>query len=323
MATTGAAGLDVGMLGRRVRGYFAPVNRAAGTPTVFDPAVLGRFVQGVAPAPWVDLGWCAGFKRTSGTKVEAIVSGAPGTVAGQVRTALEAEVRFEFETWGRLQMALAAGAQTMNLLKVATGAAANPSGGVAETAVPLEAGSTALSLAVGVPAAAGFSVGDLVAVDVDYVGQVGFVGSGVSGAYVRSSTLVGGDINYIRRVTLNVGRVATIAAGVLDLEVALPAGVPVTGMQVSPMVGYCDREGGAFFAEWSGMFCMDGEQGDRVIYHYPRLQAMQGAAEDGTAVAGGLERLRLAGAFQALSVVDGNDGESCVCFRSYFPAVRS
>jgi hypothetical protein len=286
MATTGAAGLDVGMLGRRVRGYFAPVNRAAGTPTVFDPAVLGRFVQGVAPAPWVDLGWCAGFKRTSGTKVEAIVSGAPGTVAGQVRTALEAEVRFEFETWGRLQMALAAGAQTMNLLK-------------------------------------GFSVGDLVAVDVDYVGQVGFVGSGVSGAYVRSSTLVGGDINYIRRVTLNVGRVATIAAGVLDLEVALPAGVPVTGMQVSPMVGYCDREGGAFFAEWSGMFCMDGEQGDRVIYHYPRLQAMQGAAEDGTAVAGGLERLRLAGAFQALSVVDGNDGESCVCFRSYFPAVRS
>jgi hypothetical protein len=322
----GAGGLDVGLVGRRVRGYFAPVNRAAGAPVIFDAAVLGRFAVGAAPAPWVDLGWCSGFKRISGTKVAEVLAGAPATVAGQVRTQVGAEIGFEFETWGRLQMALAAGSQSMNLLKVAAGAAANASGGVAETAIPLEAGSTASSLVVGVTAAAGFSVGDLVAVDVDYVGQVGFVGTGVSGAYVKSSAAVGGDINYVRRVTLNVGRVATVSGGALGLELALPAGIPAAGMQVSPMVGFCDREGGSFFAEWSAVFVMDGEQGDRVIFHYPRLQAMQGALELGTALGAGmdagLERVRLVGAYRALPVVDGNDGESCVSFRSYFPAAR-
>ena len=32
---------DTGLEGRRVRGYFAAVNRAAGVPVMFDPAVLG------------------------------------------------------------------------------------------------------------------------------------------------------------------------------------------------------------------------------------------------------------------------------------------
>ena len=183
-----------------------------------------------------------------------MLAGAPAVVAGQVRTQVAAEFGFEFETWGRLQMALAAGSQSMNLLKVAAGAAANASGGVAEAAIPLGAGSTAMSLVGGERWRRGFRWGDLVAVDVDYVGQVGFVGTGVSGAYVRSSAAVGGDVNYVRRVTLNVGRVASvIAAGALGLEVALPAGVPVAGMQVSPMVGFCDREGWELLSsEWSG-----------------------------------------------------------------------
>jgi hypothetical protein len=287
---------------------------------VFDPAVLGRFAVGAAPAPWVDLGWCEGFKRTSETKVGEVLTGAPGTVGSQVRTQVGAEVSFAFETWGRLQVALAAGAQSLNLLKTATGAAANGSGGLAEAPVALVAGSTAGVLMVA--STSGFSVGDLVAVDVDYTGQVGFVGTGVSGAYVRSSAAVGGDVNFIRRVTLNVGRVATIAAGALTLEVPLPAGVPGTGMQVSPMVGFCDREGGSFFPEWSGVFVMDGEQGDRVIFHYPRLQAKEGAREMAGALGGGVETMRLAGSFRALPVVDGNDGETCVCFRSYLPAAR-
>ena len=55
------------------------------------------------------------------------------------------------------------------------------------------------------------------AVDEDYVAQVGFVGSGVSAAYVSSPAAVGNDINYVRRVTLNVGRVVGIAGGVLQL----------------------------------------------------------------------------------------------------------
>jgi len=232
---------------------------------------------------------------------------------------VEATVQLEFESWGKLQLALAAGSQQMNLLRTANEATANGSGGLAATAVPLVAGSTASSLNVGAAVATQFHVGDLVAVDVDYVGQIGFVGSGVSAAYVSSPALVGGDVNYVRRVSLNVGRVVAIAAGVLQLGGALLAGIPAAGMQVIPLVGFVDREGGGFFQEWSGLFVMDGEQGDRVIYHYPRLQAMQGSAETAEVLATPLERVKLAGAFRALPVKDANDGETVLCFRSYLP----
>jgi hypothetical protein len=175
-------------------------------------------------------------------------------------------------------------------------------------------------LNVGATAAAGFSVGDLVAVDVDYTGQLGYVGTGVSAAYVQSATAVGGDVNYVRRVTLNVGVVVAITGGALELGCALLAGAPTAGMQISPLVGFCDREGASFFQEWSALFVMDGEQGDRVLFHYPRLQAMQGSAEVEDALAAPLERVRLVGAFRALPVKDANDGETVLCFRSYLPA---
>jgi hypothetical protein len=321
VSTTGAA---VGLVGavspvtRRVRAYFAPVNRAACVPTLFDAAQMGAFSLSAPPAPWVDLGWCSNFVRKSATKIGALTTGAPAVVQSQVITQVEATVQLEFESWGKMQLALAAGSQQMNLLRTANAAAANGSGGVAATAVPLVAGSTATALSVGA-AAAQFQVGELVAVDEDYVAQVGFVGSGVSAAYVSSPASVGNDINYIRRVTLNVGRVVGIAGGVLQLGGALLAGAPPSGMQVSPLVGFVDREGGGFFQEWSGLFVMDGEQGDRVIYHYPRLQAMQGSAELVEALAGPLEQVKLAGAFRALPVKDANDGETVLCFRSYLP----
>jgi hypothetical protein len=286
---------------------------------VFDAAQMGGFSVDAPPVPWVDLGWCSGFVRKAETKVEALRVGAPAVASSQVRTMVEATVSLEFESWGKLQMALAAGSQQMNLLRTATGAAANGSGGVAEAAVALSAGSTATALNVGVTAAAGFNVGDFVAVDVDYVAQVGFVGSGASAAYVQQPSDVGSDVNYVRRVTLNVAQVVGIAAGVLQLGGALLAGVPAAGMSVSPMTGFVDREGGSFFQEWSGLFCMDGEQGDRVLYYYPRLQAMQGSAETAEVLATPLERMRLAGAFRALPVVDANDGATVVCFRSYLP----
>jgi hypothetical protein len=304
---------------RRVRAYFAPVNRATGAPTVFDAAQMGTFALSAPPAPWVDLGWCSKFARKSETKVGVLTTGAPAVVQSQVRSQVEATVQLEFESWGKLQLALAAGSQQMNLLQTANGAAANGSGGLAAKAVSLVAGSTATSLSVGTAASAQFQVGELVAVDEDYVAQVGFVGSGVSAAYVSSPASVGTDINYIRRVTLNVGRVVGIAAGVLQLGGPLLAGAPPSGMQVSPLAGFVDREGGGFFQEWSGLFVMDGEQGDRVIYHYPRLQAMQGSAETVEVLAGPLERVKLAGAFRALPVKDANDGETVVCFRSYLP----
>ncbi|NYF49988.1 hypothetical protein [Tunturiibacter gelidoferens] len=322
MSTTVTA---IGLVGavapvtRRVRAYFAPVNRTAGAPTLFDAAQLGTFTLSSPPAPWVDLGWCSKFVRKSATKIGALTTGAPAVVQSQVVTQVEATVQLEFESWGKLQLALAAGSQQMNLLKTVNGAAANGSGGVAATAIPLMAGSTATSLNVGAAAAAQFQVGELVSVDEDYVAQVGFVGSGVSAAYVSSPGSVANDINYIRRVSLNVGRVVSIANGVLQLGAPLLAGAAPSGMQVSPVVGFVDREGGGFFQEWSGLFVMGGEQGDRMIYHYPRLQAMQGSAEIVEPLAGPLEKVKLAGGFRALPVKDANDGEMVLCFRSYLP----
>ena len=301
---------------RRVRAFFAPVNRAAMVPAVFDPAGIAAFDVEAPPAPWVDLGWCTGFARKSGTKVEALTAGAPGVAVGQVRTSIEALVSLEFASWGKLQMALAAGVQQMNVLAPAAGALANGSGGAALPAVALGTGSTASSLAVG-----GFAVGDVVVVDVDYAaGTTGFVGSGVSGGYVKNAALVGNDVDYVRRVSLNVGRVVSVGNGVVGLGAPLPAGAPATGMNVSKVVAFCDREGGSFFQEWSGLFVADGAQGDRVVYHYPRLQAAVGAAEVSEALAAPLERVRLAGTFRALPVKDANDGEQVVCFRSYMPA---
>jgi hypothetical protein len=313
---------------RRVRAYFAPVDRAAGQATIFDPATLAAFNVDAPPAPWLDLGWCRGFTRKSGTLHAALRTGAPSVVSGQVRTEIEAEVALEFESWGKLQMALSAGVQQMNVLLAQPGAAANGSGGRAIAAVPLTAGSsatTASALDVGAAAATGFAIGDVVAVDVDYTGQTGFVGSGVSGGYVKALAAIGADVDYVRRITLNVARVTAISNGVLTLGSPLLAGVPAAGMQVSRVAGFCDREGGSFFQEWSALFVLDGMQGDRVVLHYPRLQATGGAAEKAEAVTGKqpgtLDQMRLAGSFRALPVKDANDGEMVVCFRSYMPAL--
>jgi len=157
---------------------------------------------------------------------------------------------------------------------------------------------------------------------VDYAGTTGFVGSGASGGYVKSLAAIGSDIDYVRRITLNVARITAIAGGVLKLGSALLAGMPAAAMKVSQVAAFCDREGGSFFQEWSALFFMCGEQGDCIVFHYPRLQAMSGPAEAAESLgAGSLEKVRLAGNFRALPVLDANDGEMVVCFRSYLPGV--
>lgn len=298
---------------RRVRAYFAPVNRSAKQPTIFDPAQMGMFTLDTPPAPWVDLGWINNFARKSGTKIEPVMAGAPAAPQMQSRSAVDATVSLQFASWGKLQMALAAGTQQMNLLTAQTGVATAGSGGVAIAAVALESGSTANVLQLGA-AAANFAVGEAVVVDVDYTGQLGFVGSGVSGAYVKSVLT---DVDYIRRVSLNVARISAITNGAVTLEQPLLAGVPISAMKVSGVAGFCDREGSTFFQEWSALFVAEGQQGERVLWHYPRLQAMASVAESSTASGGGLEVMRQAAMFRALPVKDVVDGESVVCFRSF------
>lgn len=300
----------------RVSAYFAPVNRAAQQATLFDAAQSGGFALDNPPAPWIGLGWITAFARKSATKIEPVRAGAPAVTQIQSRTEIDATVSFAFESWGKLQLALSCGTQQMNLLKVATGATEEGSGGAAVAAVALQAGSTASVLQLGSLAAAGLNVGELIAVDVDYGTQTGFVGSGVSSAYVQTAL---SDVDYIRRVTLNVGRIAAIntATGAVTLQWPLIAGVPSATMKLSGVVGFCDREGSSFFQEWSAVFVAEGQQGERVIWHYPRLQAMIGANETKAVAGGGYEKVQLDAAFRALPVKDPVDGETVVCFRSY------
>lgn len=291
---------------RRVRAYFAPVARATGTPTLWDPAGLAAFNVDAPPTPWLDLGWCARFTRHSATKINPLLTGAPATASSQVRAEIDAQVSLEFESWGKLQLALSSGVQQFNVLDSASSAL-------------IASGSTAVSLSVG-PAFSGFNPGDLVVVDQDYGGTTGFTGAAVSGGYVRSPTDIGADPAYVRRVSLNVARVTQSVGGSLTLAAPLLAGTPAPGMQVARVLAFCDREGGSFFQEWSALFLVEGQQGERIAYHYPRLQAMTPAAESAVPLAPDLARLRLPGHFRALPARDPLDGENIVCYRAYLPS---
>src|SRR5215475_1205567 len=153
---------------RQTRAYFAPIDRASGTPAVFDPSKDVGFELDAPPSPWIDLGWVEGFTRTSTVQIEGLSAGPASAVAAQARGALGAQIQFEFRDWGKLQMALAGGAEHMNVLASDPSAGRVGSGGIPLAAVALLDGSTASELVVGVGAVDGFNVGDLVACDLDY-----------------------------------------------------------------------------------------------------------------------------------------------------------
>lgn len=221
-------------------------------------------------------------------------------------------------------MALSAGSQHMNLLAPATGAAANGSGAKAVPAVNLAAtGSTASLLALNAGSSAAFAAGCMVAVDADYAGQTGYVGSGVYASYVQNALAVNSDPDYIRRVTFNVARVSQVTSAGLQLAQPLVAGIPPSTMRVQQVLGFVDREGGDFLQEWSGLFVMQGEQSERILFYYPRLQATGGPEETGTALLAPIERIALSATFRALPVTDANDGQQAVCFRSFLPGPMS
>lgn len=210
---------------RRMRAYFAPVNRQLEAPTLFDPGKNGVFPLDTPPSPWIDLGWIDNFQRYCGTPIETLRTGSCGAPASQFRGPLDARVEFDFRDWGKLQMALAGGSEHMNVLAEDVSAAAQPSGGTPIAATPVFAGSTSSEIVVGAGAVDGFSVGDSIAVDIDYQQQIGYVGTGIASAYVEDPDDVNRDVNYVRRVTFNVGRVAQKTVDTLILGQPLPGGV--------------------------------------------------------------------------------------------------
>lgn len=309
---------------RRVRGYFAPVNRATQTPVLFDPSEQGKFSLDAPPAPWISLGWIQGFTRKSESKTAAVLTGIPAAALEQVRETLGAQVSFEFLSWTKLTMALATGSQHMNLLAPASGATPEADGASAAAAVVVQSGSTASFVALAAADAAGFSIGSIIAVDADYAGQTGFVGAPVSGAYVRQALT---DVNYIRRVTFNVALVSQVTSTGLTLAESLPGGAPAAGTKLQAVTGFVDREGGSFYQEWSALFVLQGGQGERIFFYYPRLQTMASAQETLLLLDGkqknGLGRVLLKGQYLALPVTDPLDGEQVVCYRSFLPAANA
>jgi hypothetical protein len=309
---------------RRVRGYFAPVNRAVQTPVLFDPAEQGGFSLDAPPAPWISLGWIQEFTRKPGSKSSPVLAGIPAGTLEQVRETLQAQVSLQFLSWTKLTMALATGSQHMNLLAPASGAAAAANGAQASAAVTPQTGSTATFVALAAIDSAKFAPGSIIALDVDYTGQTGFVGAPVSGAYVRQALT---DVDYIRRVTFNVALVSQVNSTGLTLAEPLPGGAPAAGAKLQAVTGFVDREGGSFYQEWSALFVMQGSQGERIFFYYPRLQTMAGAEEAAIPLdgkhQGGQARVLLKGQFLALPVTDPLDGEHVVCYRSFLPAANA
>jgi hypothetical protein len=309
---------------RRVRAYFAPVNRMSQTPVLFDPAEEGGFSLDAPSSPWISLGWIQDFTRKAASKTSAVLTGIPAATGNQVRETLEAQVSFQFLSWTKLTMALATGSQHMNLLAPASGASLAADGATASTAVTVLSGSTSTSILLAAADAANFTAGSIIAVDADYIGQTGYVGSPVSGAYVRSAL---SDVDYIRRITFNVALVSSVTSNTLTLAEALPAGAPAAGSKLQAVTGFVDREGGSFYQEWSALFVMQGSQGERIFFHYPRLQTLAGAEETAIPLDGkhkdGLARVLLKGQFLALPVTDALDGERVLCYRSFLPAANA
>ena len=305
----------------RVRAYFAAVERSTGAAAVFDPGKHGRFELDAPPAPWLDVGWIANFRRHSKTAVDAERAGWEEARRAQYRSRLEAGVEFDFREWGKLQMALAGGSQHMNALATEASAEAEPAGGTPVAAVAVLAGSTATEIVLGESAVELFTIGDMVAVDADYQQQTGYVGAGMAAAYVRAPAEVQQDGNYVRRVTFNVGRVAEKRAASVVLAQPLLGGAPEAGMGVQRVIALVDREGGSFFQEWSALFVLEEQSGGRVCFYYPRLSAAaKEEAETGMEVGGGIAGYGLHATFAALPYQDSSDGEAALCYRSYFPA---
>jgi hypothetical protein len=349
---------------REMRAYFAPVNRTTETPTIFDPAAAGLFALTAPPAPWLDLGWIDSFERYYDTPTDVVRSGTNALPTAQFRGPLEARVEFDFRQWGKLQMALAGGSEHMNVLATSPSAAPEPSGGTPIPGAAVLAGSTASELIVGAGAVSAFALGNLLAVDVDYQQQAGYVGSGISAAYVSNPAAVNYDANYVRRVTFNVGRVVEMTDTSLILAQPLLAGAPATGASAQVVVAFVDREGGSFFQEWSALFVVEAESGGRVCFYYPRLSPNPGAGgsgvsftsgsglkppksggaaqvtaqpqetggksssarfvrEDFVTIARPLTSVGLHASFIALPFTDTNDGQTVLCYRSYFPAAMA
>ena len=305
-------------LGRAVRAYLAPIDRSTGHVVPFDPAAQGQFDLDAPPPPYLDLGWVENFQRKSTTKYEGLRNGAHGTVSAQYRCQPEALVDFDFQSWGKLQMALAGGTQEMNVLATPLTSPPQGSGGIAVAASYVRDGSNDVTVVLDASEMSKYVVGDIVSVDWDYTGSTGYIGSGAPAAYLGTALDPVTHKDYTRRVTFNLSRVKSKTNNQLGLAQTLIGRIS-TGMGVQKVVAFVDREGGSYFQEWSALFVVPSDSGGRLCFHYPRLQSFQSTTENRLEWANSIFNTTLHVSLRALATTDGNDGETVLCYRSYFP----
>ena len=302
-----------------VRAYVATVNRNNETSLPFDPSAQGEFNLDQPPQPFFDLGWIDNFKRTSATKYEVLRTGPRSDLTAQFRSQYDAGVEFDFPSWGKMQMAVAGGGQQFNVLATPITSPLMGSGGTAIPAVYVQQGGSIVELPLTADALANFQIGDLVAVDWDYTGQTGYIGSGPAGAFLATALDAPSHVDLIRRVSFNVARVSNITGTSLFLGQALIGGAQ-PGMGVQKVCALLDREGDAYFQEWAALFVVEGGTGGRTCFYYPRLQAAASPGETQREVEAPLFANMLHAKLRAMPSVDPNDGETVLCYRSYFPA---
>ena len=307
---------------RTVRAYAAPVDRVTQGIIAFDPATGANFDLDAPPAPWIDLGWVDGFQRSATTKYEALRTGPNSSITAQYRTQPEARVEFDLLTWGKVQLALSGGTQQMNVLAERGNNPPQPSGGPSLPASPVQSGSTWTEIVLTPDQLADYNAGDIVAVDVDYNGETGYLGAWAPGTYLAAPLNGPAYLDLVRRVTFNVARVCGKTDTSLQLAEPLLT-LPTTSMSVQRVVAFVDREGSSFFQEWSCLFMVAPDSGGRSCFFYPRLQPAAGASETRQEFAAPLFSHRLHVCLRAMPTVDTNDNETVLCYRSYFPAANA
>src|SRR5271157_301881 len=235
-------------LAEAVRAYVLPIDRNAGTSVPFDPSAQGEFDLDAAPVPFLDLGWVENFQRTSATKYETLRTGLQSTLTTQYRAQFDSGIEFDLPNWGKLQMALAGGGQQINVLATPMTSLPQSSGGTAIPAAYVQDECGMYELPLAAADLANFQIGDLVAVDWDYKGQTGYVGSGAPGAYLSTALDAASHVDLVRRVTFNVARVSNKTATSVVLGERL-IGAAQTGMGVQKVAALMDREGDSYFQE--------------------------------------------------------------------------
>lgn len=323
------------------RGFFAPFNitLASGTaetnvgPTILDLMASGPITDSALPTGWYDLGWLKDVVPTPQTKIGQVRSGFHGIVRAQYKGEVGEQIEFKFRETTRMSLKLATGSDVFNLLQAPTPTTVGPvsaSGGPAASMAsydPAGAAGPTITLSV---AASGtlFAAGDYVVCDKDYTPNTGgLVGENATPVFSNSCT----DTEYIRKTSDFVARVASVNGADIVLAEKFVGGgsgdptgnvVPQAGSKVQKIKGFASREGGAYIADWSGLFLLDTLDGAQFAWYYPHLSTMQFRGFPTWAIEN-IGNTDLAGyeldcVMNALAFDDPIDGHPAVCYRGFY-----